>query len=55
MSEREQNRMLDCLRACGSSEDDALDTVIMMLEGDDDNDEQGVLQRDLLLELNECY
>lgn len=54
MSEREQNRMLDCLRACGSSEDDALDTVIMMLEGDDD-DEQGVLQRDLLLELNECY
>lgn len=54
MSEREQNRMLECLRACGSSEDDAPDTVIMMLEGDDD-DEQGVLQRDLLLELNECY
>lgn len=53
MSTKQQNDMLDCLLACGSSEDDALDTVIMMLEGDDD--EQGVLQRDLLLELNECY
>lgn len=52
MSVYEQNRMLDCLRACGSSEDDALETVIMMLEGDD---EQEVLQQDLLLELNECY
>lgn len=56
MSVKEQNEMLDCLRACGSSEDDALDTVIMMLEGDDDiYDGQNELQEDLLLEFQECY
>ena len=51
MSVYEQNRMLDCLRACGSSEDDALETVIEMVE----DCEQDELQEDLLLELNECY
>ena len=54
MSEREQNRMLDMLVACGSSEDDALETVISMVENYED-DEQEALQQDLLLELNECY
>ena len=47
----EQNRMLDCLRACRSSEDDALETVIEMVE----DCEQDQLQEDLLLEFQECY
>lgn len=51
MSVYEQNRMSDCLRTCGSSEDDALETVIEMVE----DCEQDKLQEDLLLELNECY
>ena len=51
MSVYEQNRMLDCLRACGSSEDDALETVIEMV-GDYGQSE---LQEDLLLEFQECY
>lgn len=51
MSEREQNRILEMLVACGSSDDDALDTVINMVEDYDQNE----LQEDLLLELNECY
>lgn len=51
MSVYEQNRMLDCLRACGSSEDDALETVIEMVEDYDQNE----LQEDLLLEFQECY
>lgn len=56
MSVKEQNEMLEMLVACGSSEDDALDTVIMMLESDDDiYDDQHELQEDLLLEFQECY
>lgn len=57
MSEREQNRMLDVLVAYGSSEDEALETVISLTEDGEEEkeDEQKVLQRDLLLELNECY
>lgn len=51
MSEREQNRMLDCLTHCGSTDDAALQTVIEMVE----DCEQDKLQEDLLLELNECY
>lgn len=51
MSVYEQNRMLDCLRTCGSSEDDALETVIEMVEDYDQNE----LQEDLLLEFQECY
>lgn len=54
MSEREQNRILDTLVACGSNEDDALDTVISMNESYEE-DEQEVLQQDLLQELLECY
>lgn len=55
MSVQKQNEMLEMLVACGSSEDDALDTVIMMLEGDDVYDDQNELQEDLLLEFQECY
>ena len=51
MSVYEQNRMLDCLRACGSSEDDALETVIEMVEDYGQNE----LQEDLLLEFQDCY
>lgn len=51
MSVYEQNCMLDCLRACESSEDDALETVIEMVE----DCEQDQLQEDLLLEFWECY
>lgn len=51
MSVYEQNRMLDCLRACGSSEDDVLETVIEMVEDYGQNE----LQEDLLLEFQECY
>lgn len=51
MSERKQNRMLDCLKACGASEDDVLETVIETAE----DCKQDKLQDDLLLELNECY
>lgn len=51
MSTKQQNDMLDCLLACGSTEDAALDTVISMTEDCD----QKELQEDLLLELLECY
>lgn len=51
MSVKEQNEMLEMLVACGSSDDDALDTVINMVEDYNQNE----LQEDLLLELNECY
>ena len=51
MSTKQQNAMLDCLLACGSTEDAALDTVINMVEDYGQNE----LQEDLLLELNECY
>lgn len=51
MSTKQQNDMLDCLLACGSTEDAALDTVINMVEDYDQNE----LQEDLLLEFQECY
>ena len=51
MSTKQQNDMLDCLLACGSTEDAALDTVINMVEDYD----QKELQEDLLLEFQECY
>lgn len=51
MSTKQQNDMLDCLLACGSSEDDALETVIEMIEDYGQNE----LQEDLLLEFQECY
>lgn len=56
MSEQKQNEMLEMLVACGSSEDDALETVILMCEGENDGwDDQDELQEDLLLEFQECY
>lgn len=56
MSVKEQNKMLEMLVACGSSEDDALDTVIMMCEGENDGwDNQDEPQEDLLLEFQECF
>lgn len=51
MSTKQQNDMLDCLLACGSTEDAALDTVINMVEDYGQNE----LQEDLLLEFQECY
>ena len=51
MSTKQQNDMLDYLKACGSSDDDALDTVINMVEDYGQNE----LQEDLLLEFQECY
>lgn len=56
MSVQKQNEMLEMLVACGSSEDDALDTVIMMCEDENSGwDNQDELQEDLLLEFQECY
>ena len=56
MSVQKQNELLEMLVSCGSSEDDALETVIMMCEGENDDwDNQDELQEEVLLEFQECY
>lgn len=60
MSKQKQEQIMEVLKLCGLDDDTILDTAINLEEDEQtedkiEDDKQEQLQKDLLLELNECY